>query len=365
MSEPLKVGIVGTGGIAKTHMTAYLNHPDRVRLMAVCDIVEPLAQEYAKEGGVEAVYTDIEEMLRDADIDAVDICTGHNLHAPQAVAAAQAGKHVLVEKAMSNTLEGCREMIEAADKAGVTLMVAHHLRHSLEAAAVKRFIDAGNLGEIQAVRTHQIMRAAPKSWMCDGEAGGGVLLVNSIHHIDLLRYYVGNVKRVMGFCKSVQPQMINGAEDLVSATLEFENDVIGDVFGSWTTNLVPESASYMLFGSNGTLHSTPPDNPRAKESPIPHFGTVMLSAKEDEELDPRNQLDLQKLMHPSFDPLATNEADQPTRNFFVNEILHFEECCRTGEEPISSGRDNLETMKVIMAIFESSETGQAVNLEDL
>ena len=82
-------------------MDAYLRYPDRVRLMAVCDIVRPLAEEYARKTGVEAVYTDYEQMLREADIDAVDICTGHRHHAPQAIAAAEAGKHALTEKAMA------------------------------------------------------------------------------------------------------------------------------------------------------------------------------------------------------------------------------------------------------------------------
>ena len=74
-------------------------------------------------------------MLRNADIDAVDICTGHAQHAPNTIAAAEAGKHVLVEKAMSNTLQGCRDMVEAADKAGTTLMVSQQLRYSADATA--------------------------------------------------------------------------------------------------------------------------------------------------------------------------------------------------------------------------------------
>ena len=98
MYKPLKVGLVWTGGISSRHMTSYLEHPDRVQLTAVCDIVEPLAQEFAKNAGVEAVYTDFDEMLREADIDAVDNCTGHAQHAPQTNAAAEAGKHVLVER---------------------------------------------------------------------------------------------------------------------------------------------------------------------------------------------------------------------------------------------------------------------------
>ena len=354
MSEPLIVGLVGTGAISKFHMTAYLEHPDRVQLTAVCDIAPPLAQEYARKAGVEAVYLDYDDMLREADIDAVDICTSHNLHAPQAIAAAAAGKHVIVEKAMSNTLQDCRAMIEATDKAGVTLMVAQHLRYSPEAYAVKRLIDDGKLGEIQAARTHVFRQGPQQAWYTDAKAGGGVLQLNSVHYIDLLRYYVGNVKRVTGVCRTVQPQMTNGAEDLAAAILEFENGAIGDVFSSWTTYLAPEASSYMVLGSKGTIHSTPPATAK-DDSPIRHFGIVMFGEKEDEP-------DREK---PPFEPLDTSDIVLPGTNFFVNEILHFEECIRTGSEPLSSGRDNIETMKVVLGILESSRTGKPVDMADL
>ena len=118
MAPPMKVGLIGTGGISNRHMIPYLERPDRVRLTAVCDIVESLAQDYAKRAGVDEIYLDFEEMLQKADIDAVDICTGHSSHAPLAIAAANAGKHVIVEKAMAHTLQGCKDMIDAADKAG-------------------------------------------------------------------------------------------------------------------------------------------------------------------------------------------------------------------------------------------------------
>ncbi len=382
MAEPMKVGLVGTGGISNRHMIPYLDHPDRVRLTAVCDIVESLAQEYAKKAGVEAIYLDFEEMLREADIDAVDICTGHSSHAPLAIAAAKAGKHVIVEKAMAHTLQGCRDMIEAADKAGVTLMVAQHLRYAPEARAVKRFIDEGNLGEIRAARTHTLGGGGdrrPDDWMKDGKAGGGVMLVQSVHHLDLLRFYVGNVKRVMGISRSIQPNFLNDADDLVAATLEFENGAVGDLLASWSTPVSPEGMSYMIFGSEGTVHSTPPTIEQSLEAPVRQFGTIMYGVRDQEREKeqaramasgplrrPLTRERLETMMRrPTFQPLPTNDTGLPSDDYFTNEILHFEECCRTGKEAISSGRDNLETMKIIFGIFESSRTGKVVDLKDL
>ena len=383
MAEPMKVGLIGTGGISNRHMIPYLDRPDRVRLTAVCDVVESLAQEYAKKAGVEAIYLDFNEMLRDADIDAVDICTGHSSHAPLAIAAAKAGKHVIVEKAMAHTLQGCRDMIEAADKAGVTLMVAQHLRYSPEARAVKRFIDEGNLGEIRAARTHTLGGGGgdrrPNDWMKDGKGGGGVMLVQSVHHLDLLRFYIGNVKRVMGISRSIQPNFLNDADDLVAATLEFENGAVGDLLASWSTPVSPEGMSYMIFGSEGTVHSTPPTIEQSLEAPVRQFGTIMYSVRDEEQEKeqaramasgplrrPLTRERLETMMRrPTFEPMPTNDTGLPSDDYFTNEILHFEECCRTGKEPISSGRDNLETMKIIFGIFESSRTGNVIDLADL
>ena len=381
MSNPLKVGIVGAGGITRAHLPAYLERPDRVQLNAVCDLVEPLAQELAGKAGIDAVYLDMDKMLREADIDAVDICTTHNAHAPLAIAAAEAGKHVICEKPMAISVQECRDMIAAADKAGVTLMVAQHLRYAPEARAAKRLIDDGKLGRIDAVRTELFgggmrrrrRRRQGERWMQDARrSGGGMMMSEQVHHIDLLRYYAGNVKRVSGVCKSLQEHMVNGAEDLVSATLEFESGAVGEVWAKGNA-IVPHGRTYTIFGDRGVFYaSTPTKEQRLVEmdgvTPIRHFGSIMVALNEDlEELDPSNPEDRRKMYfaEPPFKVLPTSDIDLPSPNYFINEILHWEECCRTGTEPLSSGRDNIGTMKIIMGIYESSRTGEPVDLDDL
>ena len=91
----------------------------------------------------------------------------------------------------------------------------------------------------------------------------------------------------------------------------------------------------------------------------------MVSLNTGELLDLHNEDDLKKILQPSFETLPIDVADQPSDDYFVNEVLHFEECCRTGREPISSGRDNIGTIKLIMGIYESSRTGKAVDLDTL
>lgn len=375
MATPLKVGILGAGGITNSHLPAYLEHPDRVQLTAVCDIDEPRAQALAKKAGIETVYTDLDQMLREGDIDAVDNCTFHPQHAPLTIAVAKAGKHVIVEKPMARSVQECRDMITAADKAGVTLMVAQDLRYTPEAVAVKRFIDEGKLGELLSVRTHLLTPRALRigrrnlDRYADAKQGGGILMSVQVHHIDLLRYYAGNVKRLTAVCKSVEPRSLNGAEDLVAAILEFENGALGHLFAgpgetpedrSGGKPLYASNKSYMLYGSAGTIHSAPETIPEHH-----HFGQIMFAPTEDQPIDRNNLADRQRWIHPPFKPIDTSDTGLPSIKPFVNEILHFEECIRTGKEPISSGRDNIETMKIIYGIWESSRTGKAVDLGDL
>ena len=373
MSKPLKVGLIGTGGISRAHLLGYQEFPDKVKLTAVCDIREDAARQYAKDAGVEAVYTDAAEMLKDADIDAVDICTIHDQHLPQVVAAAEAGKHVLVEKAMGRTMAECRKMIAATDKAGITFMVAQDLRYSPSSRAVRRLIQEGELGTIRAARCDTIMNVTrilpPGHWMMDGErAGGGVLTTNTVHIIDLLRYFAGDVRRVTGVCKAVGPEMVNGAEDYACATLEFENGAIGTAFGIWSVSRSPVNIQYQLFGDDGALYSSPERPAIGADTDFreriqalgEQVGPIMVSSPKRDEpgTEPVNRLG-------SFVRIEPLKEGLPSDISFVNEIVHFAECCRTGEEPISSGHDNLNTIGVVAGIYESARTGRAVDVADL
>ena len=374
MSEPFKIGLIGTGGISRAHLPVYEQFPEKVKLTAVCDIIEEAAQERARDANVDAIYTDYNKMLQEADIDAVDICTGHDTHAPIVIAAAEAGKHALVEKPMGNSMQECRDMIAAADKAGVTLMVAHMLRFSPSTEAVRRLLRDGELGTIRAARIDIMMNAVGRlregHWMLDGNAGGGIGMTNTIHEVDLVRHLVGDVKSVNGVTKTVSPRLINGAEDIISATLEFENGAVGTVLCLWCAARGPVSQQYTLFGDQGALYSLP-------VFPIyrgDHFGPVVVSSPERDEAgtepvmnrrEPGRQLRGMEDIMGHFHQLAPGTWGLPSDNCFTNEILHFAECSQEGKEPISSGREILGSMKVLFGIYESARTGKAVELASL
>lgn len=370
MTAPFKIGLIGTGSISRLHLLAFRRYPEKVDLTAVCDIDEDAARERAGEAGVDAVYTDAAQMLRDADIDAVDICTTHSTHAPIAIAAAEAGKHVLLEKPMANTLAECRDIIAATEKAGVTFMVAQQLRHVPSYVAVRRLIEEGELGRIWGARSDSwlpviMSRSAlpdrfqgmtKHQWRLDGkQAGGGSLIWNATHFIDLLRYFIGDVKRVFGKCWTDHPLFAGGAEDRAMATLEFENGAIGHLSNSWTTR-APWRFEVMVFGEDGTVYTPPIEGNPVEQHEAP---AVVSSPKRDKEgMGPAERFSTFVPVEPATEGVAGDNA-------YANEIIHFAECCRQGKEPVSSGRDNLGTMKTLIGIYESSRTGEMVELAKL
>jgi predicted dehydrogenase len=372
MAKTLKVGLIGTGSICGLHLGAYTQFPEKVQLTALCDIVEDTVRKRAKQARVDAIYTDYTKLLKEADVDAVDICTTHDQHAPIAIAAAEAGKHVLLEKPMAITMQECRDIIAATDKAGVTFMVAHDLRYLPSYQGVRQLIDEGELGRIWGARAdvwqHVVLSrsALPPRfselseaarWRFDGKRSGGASLINAaVHHVDLLRYFVGDINRVTGTCWTDHPIFTNNAEDRAMAMIEFENGAIGHISNSWTTR-TPWSFQFMLFGEEGTVYSDPPP---LKGNALEQFlAPAMVSStkrdKEGEELMDRFR---------TFVPVPVNE-NLPSDDPYINEIIHFAECCQEGKEPISSGKENLGTMKVIFGIYESSRTGKTVDLASL
>jgi predicted dehydrogenase len=351
--------LVGTGAMAYAHMQAYLKYPEKVKLTAVCDLQEKAARTYANAVGVRSVYTSFEDMLNKEDIDAVDICTIHDQHKSQTILAAEEGKHILLEKPMACSMQDCRDMVKATEKAGVTYMIAQVLRYLPSSQAVLGLMENKEIGAINAVRGDSILKQSMilphDHWMFDGNrAGGGVLITLSIHIIDLLRYFIGDVSNVSGLCKTNSPLFINGAEDFVSANLEFNNGTIGNIFGSLSVGRTPWNIRYMIFGDSGTIYSNPPP------AKIGHYqiGNAVLSSKK---LDAEGKTSQKG----EFIPVNQDSTILMGNNPFTNEVIHFVDCCQTNKEPISSGKDNLNTMKVIFAIYKSSIINNIVNLNDI
>jgi predicted dehydrogenase len=344
------------------HGNAYKKFPGKVKLTAVCDINEEAVKVFAKNFSISDVYTRPEVLLEKADIDAVDICTTHDTHYRITMDAVEAGKHILLEKPMAINIDDCREMVKRTEKEGLTFMIGQNLRFLPQSQAVHRMIENGDLGEIWTAQSFDVMgQIPPRSkvskppinihWYFDGNrSGGGSLITLSIHSIDLFRYYIGEIKSVIGKTWINHPFFANNAEDRVTANLFFENGAIGYVMSSFTT-VSPWSHRYILYGEKATISSNPP----VGEVNIMQFLAPVMISSQDRDAWLKNK----------FVPINPDMEGLSGKDPYINEILHFADCCKDGNEPISSGKDNLGTMKAIFGIYKSAQTGKKVALDSL
>lgn len=361
---PLRIGLIGSGGIARAHMHAFTEHRDEVELVAVCDIREEAARAYAADAGVDAaaVYTDADALLARDDVDAVDIATIHDQHAGNAIAAARAGKHVLLEKPMACSVPEARAIVAACEDAGVTFMVAQMLRYLPHYRNVKRIVEAGELGRIWACRADSWFGAAlpgtmtrPNWWGFDGKRnGGGCVMMVSTHQVDLLRYFVGDVVRVSAKTWGDHPLMSNGAEDRAVASFEFANGAMGTLLSSYSAR-TPWMYQSLLLGEKGTIYTAPPLEGGVIDQ---HHAPAMIASEAREERPGRNGIDAFTEVPPLMDGLV---GDNP----FTNEIVHFARCIRDGVEPASSGRDNLNTMEAVHGVYASAAAGRPIEVSGL
>lgn len=198
MGTTLKVGVIGVGGIARTHMPGWAAS-ENAEVIAGSDVVEPALKTWGSVHGVDRLYSDAKDLFGDPDIDIVDVCTPNMYHKELAIGGLRAGKHVICEKPLAPTAEDIQEMISARDEAGRLLMTAQHFRFSGVSKAMKREIDSGALGNIYHGRSWMLRRNAfipSPSFVEKRHSGGGPSIDVGVHVLDLTLWLMGNPKPV-------------------------------------------------------------------------------------------------------------------------------------------------------------------------
>jgi predicted dehydrogenase len=191
---PLGIGIIGAGGISRSHVAGYRALDDRARIVAVADIDRERARAAAAEWGVEHAFGDYRELLALREVEAVSVCTFNRAHCEPTVAALDAGKHVLVEKPLAATTEEAWRMVQAARRSGKLLMVEMKWRFMPQILAARRAIERGDLGRIyyaEAIGWQH--RSIPGgSFIRQETAGGGALMDNGVYTLDAMLYLLGH-----------------------------------------------------------------------------------------------------------------------------------------------------------------------------
>lgn len=349
--KKLNIGVIGAGSISESHMSSYANHP-HVQLVAIADLNLERAQKRADQYGFEQVTADYKALLANEKVEAVSICTWNNLHAEMAVAALEAGKHVLVEKPLAKTVEEALKIQEAVKKSGKTLQVGFVRRHADNTKLVKKFIDNGDFGDIYYGKASILRRLGnPGGWFSDQErSGGGPVIDLGVHIIDILWYLMGkpkvasvsaNTYNKLGNRKNIQNLSFykaadydpskNTVEDLANAMIRFENGASILVDVSFTLHAKKDESIVKLYGEKGGAELEPE--------------LMIVSEKYDTIINALPQVD-----NLGFDFSGS----------FQNEINHFVECVRNGTETNSPVEDGVEIMKILTAIYESSQKGEEV-----
>lgn len=234
--KEVRCAVVGCGVIGPVHAEA-ISKSSLARLVATVDIVPERARSLAQKYGAESWYDDYSEVLKRDDIDAVFICTPHYLHVPMIIEAAKHGKHVLVEKPLAIDSAGASTAIQACKEAGVCLEVCFQNRFNPATVALKHAIDQGTLGKLIYVtgsvnwyRRDDYYASSPWRGRWETE-GGGVLINQAIHTLDLLLYFAGDVISWSATLDRLGHSNIE-VEDVASIAMRFSSGAVGNLFAT-------------------------------------------------------------------------------------------------------------------------------------
>ena len=273
MSKTLQVGVIGVGGIARTHMPGW-TASEHAEVIAGCDVNEAVLQKWGEQHSINRLVTDSADLFRDPDIDIVDICTPNNYHAPLAIAALESGKHVLCEKPLAPTPAEIRDMIAARDRSGRMLMTAQHFRFRGSSKAMKAEIETGALGDIYHARSWMLRRAAAPTrsgFITKKHSSGGPCIDIGVHILDLTLWLMGNPRpvAVTGVARaelahqegvfSIWGGLIPAefdVEDFAAAFVRFENGATLILEVSWLLHhdTQGEDMQMWLYGTKGGCH---------------------------------------------------------------------------------------------------------------
>jgi predicted dehydrogenase len=334
MNRPIGIGILGCGNVAKIHAEAILRVP-ALKLVSTCSDTRQSAESIAARYGVPAL-TNLDSFLSDPALQAVTICSPSGTHSELGCAAARAGKHVLVEKPIDVTLDKADALIQACERAGVRLGVAFQSRHLDAPRLLKSAVEGGRLGKpvlasayVKWYRTAEYYKSA--AWrgtlVMDG---GGVLINQAIHTVDLLNWIAGPVKQVIAFSgRRVHPQ-IEGEDTLVAALL-FSSGALGVIEAA--TSVYPGFKRRIeITGSEGTI-VLDGDNLSVWSlrdgSPCPTSSTGDVS-------------------NGSADPMAIDcEGHRRV-------LADFAEAIRSGRKPVVDGHEGRKSLQLVRQIYDAA-----------
>ncbi len=324
---PIRWGILGCGDVVRKRVARAILDEPHSELLAACRRDEAKLNAFCDEFGTERRYTNDTDLIADADVDAVYIATPVNLHLPQTVAAAEAGKHVLVEKPMALSVAECDRTIDACRKSGVKLGVAYYRRFYPMVARIKQIIASGEIGQVMSISAVTATPFALQSgddgyWRVVPEQGGGGALMDiGSHRLNLFVDLLGEPIAVKAVCGTVAASY--AADDCATLVMQFANGVHGNLQVYFGAQVDPDE--FAIMGTKGRLVARPLNGSRLD---------IDLGSEQ------------------------RSEEHPPSANFNAPLIADFVAAIQEHRDPEVSGDEGRKTNAVMEQAYENAEVGR-------
>ena len=338
----LGIGVIGLGAAGALHAESYNAISNKAKIIVLCDKDKGCAESNAPIYGADAC-TSYRDILRRKDIDIIDICLPHHLHAKADIEAAEAGKHVLVEKPIATTLKDADDMIKAAKKAGVKFMVAENHAFIPAHMLAKEMVDQGKIGRAFLAKAYEIVGDVPVeySWKTSPEAVGS-LLDMGVHRFFVLRWIMGEVKSVFAFAEKLACELETDNDDTAVIALKFKNGALGEV--DLTCCAVSEPTNRLeLYGTKGTIIED-----HMWEQPL-----MYCSQQPGFETEGWVKPEVEHAPFPGYYGIS-----------FRNEVEHFVDCVLNDTQPKVTGEDGRAALNIALLAYKSAKTGKIVVINE-
>lgn len=355
----IRTALIGYGKVAHLHASA-LAKSSLADCVAVYGRNLEKAQAFAEQYNI-TPYTDLEEMLTAENIQAIIVCTPHPAHSDSAVIAAEHGVHILVEKPLATSLADCDAMIASAEKSDVKLGVISQRRFYEPALRVRKAIDEGKIGK-PILGTVQMLGWRDKAyydsdpWRGTWEYEGGGLLVNQApHQLDLLLWYMGEIAEVTAYWDNLNHPYIE-VEDTAVAIIRFKNGALGNIVLS-NSQKPGLFGKVHVHGSNGASVGVQTES-----------GSMFIAGMSDISAPPINDIwtiegEEHLLQQWQQEDAEHFQAIKPTRHYIALQIEDFMQSILENRQPFVTGQDGRAVVELFSAIYESQRTQSTIYFE--
>lgn len=342
--KKIRLGMIGCGGMARTHAQGIAKCTDAVEITAICDVIEERAQ-YAADGLDIKPYVTTDYRTMVDYVDAVLVILPHDLHFECGMFFADHGKHILMEKPLCNTEEECLTLIEKCEEQNVVLMCAYPVRYYPGILKLKEMLDSGKYGKIMqmSIWTEQLTQVDYNSWIGTARVGGGQLFSHGCHYIDVMLWFLG--EPVMGAHVGTRvgtPWMMK--EGTSAVVMKFENGALGYHGATWGAHGSRQQVDFQVMTEKGLVEYDRANKEIRVYTGMDKHEPGVVFAPQDIEVVWREE-----------------ETSKNTQF----ELLHFVDCIQTGKKPITDGRSALQSLRVIWKLYDAEAHGMMADLRGL